>query len=975
MAAQLIQFLKEAQKFFFSYQLDTDFRDLCNSWIDGKKPIKIYGQPPRMVSFYLAVIASFSEKYKDYYKEVFQTKKERLSDQVSEFLKKCFEDRLEFRNFRLAKVLSLPPSKLARLESVSNAPGTTPESQSILQTTEQDKQAAAYDLWNIVHQHGEELKTAVGREALLKNPAAKITPEEIKTILDHELVIGADLPPQYSAAFLNPDGTIDQKKWDQAVYKAASQMLEKKSTQTSLEQYVTPKTVPALSQSVKTNIGQPRLPQKETYIKHLAERITQHRLDLASQQTRQRLVDEGIFTEDEIKVITSTGLTRDFKEKTDQQKIIEATAQKILKGRGEIFFKKGPVQISSSYNPQKPYNFKTIETSQGIHHLAIDPQTSKIVLRMPMIAGESQAAAVALPMINPIFKASPTYPQSRSTASSDNTPMTLPNLPKIRGLAVPSFVKDFSTKGQILGRRLILKYATPMRVASLFSAGIGGIIGGSLFGNPTGVLGGAISGAMAPRIITSGVGGSVIKGTGGTGLKLAGRAALASNPVGLIALAVSSTPQLAKIVMYAVLTAFLLPPLLFFLKDNLLKPEALLNPTAQKTEANEVIPVPGGNTCDITGFDLFNGNAVTDDILDRFINQSLATGLVRPGTDQERLFQQRARFIRDQAQSAGLNPAIFLGYWKSESAFSDYTNPNVRPGMDLGCDPKNRSITTFEEDVLCAVGKSSISNSRTSQCAVSRDKNSPACQALLFQEQRGEISLPVDTLKEFLDSYGSKIDDPNNARSDAIVKKVILDLGLGTCQGGGIPPGPALPNFVYYCQGNTAWATTCTLGQAGCGPTTLAMVLSSFGIPNSTPPEVDRIFNNNRWRVCGNYPTANMPGILSSSWLSGLGFDIGPNLVNNNVLNVTMAKDYLDQGYLIVGSSKAYPCANCRSALTVDHIFVVDAVDLTTNPAMVDIRDPNNCSYADGDDENPAKRVKKVSDFPWYYAFPIKKVR
>ncbi|MBI2596412.1 hypothetical protein HYW46_06825 [Candidatus Daviesbacteria bacterium] len=184
--------------------------------------------------------------------------------------------------------------------------------------------------------------------------------------------------------------------------------------------------------------------------------------------------------------------------------------------------------------------------------------------------------------------------------------------------------------------------------------------------------------------------------------------------------------------------------------------------------------------------------------------------------------------------------------------------------------------------------------------------------------------------------------------------------------GGGILPGPT--GFVYYCQGNTAWASTCSLGVAGCGPTSMAMVLSSFGVVK-TPPEVDREWG---FRVCGDVGSS-MEDALGSSWLANLGFDKGPN-IGQGSLNENLAKIFLEQGSLIIGSSHAFPCANCKpGTTTVDHIFVVDGIDVAAG--TVSIRDPNNCSYADGNDENPAKVIHKINEFTWAYAYPIKKVR
>lgn len=177
-------------------------------------------------------------------------------------------------------------------------------------------------------------------------------------------------------------------------------------------------------------------------------------------------------------------------------------------------------------------------------------------------------------------------------------------------------------------------------------------------------------------------------------------------------------------------------------------------------------------------------------------------------------------------------------------------------------------------------------------------------------------------------------------------------------------------NFVFYCQGNTA-SQQCSLGQSGCGPTSVAMVLSTFGIIQ-TPTQVDQVFQSNGWRSCGVSPSSLIAAI-HSSWFNGLGFQTGPNLVTGSSFNITEAKRFLDQGYLIIGSSEEYPCVKCASTGIISHIFVVDNVDI--NSSNVNIRDPNNCSYTDGDDEYQTNRIKSVTAFPWFYAYPVKLVR
>lgn len=180
------------------------------------------------------------------------------------------------------------------------------------------------------------------------------------------------------------------------------------------------------------------------------------------------------------------------------------------------------------------------------------------------------------------------------------------------------------------------------------------------------------------------------------------------------------------------------------------------------------------------------------------------------------------------------------------------------------------------------------------------------------------------------------------------------------------------PNFVYYCQGNTQWARICDLGGSGCGPTSVAMVLSSFGL-NFDPPAVDAVFQQKGWRRCGDSPSFMTPA-LTSDWLPSLGFRVSGNLVQGTVLDLVEAQKYIQAGAVIVASSREFPCANCKPGkLTVDHVFTVDNVDAKL--ATVSVRDPNNCSYADGNDENqtPARRYFNVTAFPWLYAYAILK--
>lgn len=190
--------------------------------------------------------------------------------------------------------------------------------------------------------------------------------------------------------------------------------------------------------------------------------------------------------------------------------------------------------------------------------------------------------------------------------------------------------------------------------------------------------------------------------------------------------------------------------------------------------------------------------------------------------------------------------------------------------------------------------------------------------------------------------------------------------------------------FVYYCQGNTQWRDSqvtpgcLTYGKGGCGPTSLAMVMSSFGNVAS-PVDVGTQIAAHGLFVCGD-GTA-MEQLLSNSSAAGfrsqLRIEVGQNLITNggrgHILDLALAQQQLGppNNQLIIASSNEFPCANCNPVgLRVDHIFVVDGVD--PQAGTVSIRDPNNCSYGDGNDENPSKIIHNVNEFNWLYAYPVK---
>ncbi|MBI4004604.1 C39 family peptidase [Candidatus Roizmanbacteria bacterium] len=196
--------------------------------------------------------------------------------------------------------------------------------------------------------------------------------------------------------------------------------------------------------------------------------------------------------------------------------------------------------------------------------------------------------------------------------------------------------------------------------------------------------------------------------------------------------------------------------------------------------------------------------------------------------------------------------------------------------------------------------------------------------------------------------------------------------GESDSTGGGSGERYYNPNVVFYCQGDPQWQTRFDLGSNGCGPTSVAIVLNSFGV-NKNPAEVANA-------MYPNYFTgglSKMKPMLDNKRIPAPGFQIGPDLAQRGVLDTNRAKEYIQQGYLLIASSERFPCTpyGCKPGkLTVNHIFVVDGI--SDDYQTVSIRDPSNCQYGKINSiEDPNYRNRGTSSFDWFYAFPVKRIQ
>lgn len=249
--------------------------------------------------------------------------------------------------------------------------------------------------------------------------------------------------------------------------------------------------------------------------------------------------------------------------------------------------------------------------------------------------------------------------------------------------------------------------------------------------------------------------------------------------------------------------------------------------------------------------------------------------------------------------------------------------------------------------------------------------NSPTPTASITSVKTGSVCIKVGTPKEPMPSACASPLSPTDT-STATQPET-------PPQPGEKPPAPT-GEFVYYCQGDQRWdnKTECGMGQAGCGPTSLAMIFSSFG-NTITPPEMLAEFNKRGRFVCASF----MVKILEEdrTWLQEQGFTVGPNLVdripnkNWGPINLDLTEKYIKEGYLIIASS--YTFQDVSRGKTLNHIFVLQNADSQSN--SIYLRDPQNCNYGPGQEktDNPNYNSRKANGdggIEWAYAFPVGKI-
>lgn len=272
---------------------------------------------------------------------------------------------------------------------------------------------------------------------------------------------------------------------------------------------------------------------------------------------------------------------------------------------------------------------------------------------------------------------------------------------------------------------------------------------------------GALRGAGSVGRGILNAGGGILRGGVGGATRMA---ASATARAGIGALAAIGWPVIVVIIVVLIIIV-----MMFFLLDS----SALLNQfspastgktdfsTTQQISASkpvvrdagicpsqEVIDQNKDNNCkylnpNIDLFDIF----ISDEMINKYIEKYVSSF---NGTRTE--FIRRVDYIVDMSKQAGLNPILFLGYWKSESQFSSLGT------RDMGCVGDN-----FEEQVNCALGIKEFSDpakNPVANCARSGDANSIACKTLKSirtnspYDSTHPVKYPIATIDDFAESYG-----------------------------------------------------------------------------------------------------------------------------------------------------------------------------------------------------------------------------
>lgn len=327
--------------------------------------------------------------------------------------------------------------------------------------------------------------------------------------------------------------------------------------------------------------------------------------------------------------------------------------------------------------------------------------------------------------------------------------------------------RNFGSRAGVFFQRNAGKYLTVGRIASVVSAGFGAVTGWALTNHPMGMFGGGIGGAVLPSFLKSREG---VRFLGRVGNGIIDRGVRFSNQVSSGSARFSRySSKGSKRLAWGLIGSLIFFSIFAGAIGNLPEgstPPAQANPiSAGRAGCPDTSTNKNDSTCrylnpSINIFDTQISQQSIDRYIQLYKNYFVGKKLNDGTTGTEEEFKRRVSAIVTKAQSVGMNPALFLGFWKSESAFSTVG----RAGNDLGCRPNNPEITNFDENLLCAAGLRSDGKtyepSITVRCTTSKDTTSSFCQSLkqgrasAGYDKTHPINYPISTFDDFMEAYG-----------------------------------------------------------------------------------------------------------------------------------------------------------------------------------------------------------------------------
>lgn len=201
------------------------------------------------------------------------------------------------------------------------------------------------------------------------------------------------------------------------------------------------------------------------------------------------------------------------------------------------------------------------------------------------------------------------------------------------------------------------------------------------------------------------------------------------------------------------------------------------------------------------------------------------------------------------------------------------------------------------------------------------------------------------------------------AKNNSTVLTIIGDVGAPTKQ------------VRFYCQYDNKYTKSyCDITSHGCTPTSMAMILATFGDTKWNPLNT-ALSQKTRRNGCFKGGT-NESTLLNNfrPWFKSMGYKWPMvNLASGRNFNVKQAKKYLDNGYLLLaGANMTYNRSRSGSG---GHAVVI--AGLNTQTRIAKVYDPTFCT-SDKDYSIRNMDIDKEVVFNsvgsgWYWVYPIKK--